>query len=136
MSDTESARLVERFISAFNDKDTEAMQALLADDVVHDPREGTREIGKETFHWHVGQVARHFHEQWTDVAIMTAPGGVRAAAEFTLAGSYHATRDDLPAANGQSYRVPAGMFFEIDDGLITRLTTYVDMAAWRAALNK
>lgn len=126
--------LVEQFLAALNAGNVDAALALVSDDVAHDPREGGREIGKEKLHWYLGLSARHFREQLTDIAIMTAPGGVRAAAEFTLAGTYLATKEGLPSARGQSYRVPGAMFFEIDDGLITRLTTYLDMAAWRAVL--
>lgn len=134
MSDPQVQTLVEQFLAALNASNIDAALALVSDDIAHDPREGGREIGKDKFHWHMGLSVRHFREQLTDIAVMTAPGGVRAAAEFTLAGTYLITKEGFPSARGQTYRIPSGMFFEIDDGLITRLTTYVDMAAWRSAL--
>ena len=62
--------------------------------------------------------------------------GVRAAAEFTVHGKYLATAEGLPAANGQSYTLPAGIFFEIDDGLISRVTTYYNLQDWIAQVSK
>lgn len=134
MSETSSQTIIERFFAALNDSDMDALLALLSEDVALDTRSGSREIGKEQFHWTVSEAKRHFRERYTDVTIMLAPGGVRAAAEFTLSGTYLSTKDGLPEASGQSYSVPAGMFFEIDDGFITRVTMYLNAERWRAAL--
>ena len=89
-----------------------------------------RQIGKKKFRWFNAELARHYDERLADIAIMVAPGGVRAAAEFTVHGSYKATAEGLPPANGQSYTLPAGIFFEVDDGLITRVTTYYNLQQW------
>jgi hypothetical protein len=35
-------------------------------------------------------------------------------------------------ANGQRYSLPAGIFFEIDDGLISRVTTTYNLNDWIA----
>ena len=40
--------------------------------------------------------------------------------------------EGLPPANGQRYSLSAGIFFEIDDGLISRVTTYYNLADWIA----
>jgi len=136
MSETAAHQVVERFLAALNDSDTDAMMALLSEDVAFDTREGEREIGKEKFDWHLGLSTRHFRERYDDIAVMVAPGGIRAAAEFTVSGTYLATKEGFPEASGQTYRIAGGMFFEIDDGLITRLTTYLNMSAWRAALGR
>ena len=58
------------------------------------------------------------------------PAGTRAAAEFTVRGTYLATAEGLPEANGQRYTLPAGIFFDIDDDKISRVTTYYNLEAW------
>ena len=53
-----------------------------------------------------------------------------------MRGNYLLTRQGFPEAGGQSYSLLAGVFFEIDDGLISRVTEYRDLAAWKAQLSK
>lgn len=136
MSETSARQLIETYLDAFNAGDHEAMLACVADDVAHDPSEGGREIGKDKFRWSLGMHARHFRETVSDVAIMVAEGGGRAAAEFTLRGAYVSTREGLPEANGQSYSVLAGIFFEIDGGVFSRVTEYRELVGWQAQLAK
>lgn len=136
MSDTSAKALIERYFDAFNASDHEAMLACVTDDLAHDVEGQGREIGKDKFRWYLGMRARHFRDQVSDLVVMVAPGGARAAAEFTLRGSYVWTRQGFPEANGQSYSVLAGTFFEIDDGLMSRVTEYCDLAAWKAQLSK
>ena len=45
-------------------------------------------------------------------------------------GTYLATDAGLPEARGQSYRLPAGSFFDLHGGKITRVTTYYNLADW------
>ena len=59
----------------------------------------------------------------------TADGG-RAAAEFNVIGAYLVAEEGLPPAKGQTYRLPAGSFFAVRDGLITRITTYYNLTDW------
>ncbi|CAG0977642.1 MAG: cytosolic protein [Rhizobiaceae bacterium] len=134
MSEPEARELVGRFVAAFNAGDHEAMLALLSDDVAHDLADGRREIGRDPFRWFLGLQARHFRETWADVAVMAGEGGGRAAAEFTRRGTYLAAADGLPPASGQRYAVAAGLFFEVDDGLITRVSDYSSLATLAAAL--
>ncbi|HWK63529.1 MAG TPA: ketosteroid isomerase-related protein [Rhizobiaceae bacterium] len=136
MSEASARQLIETYLEAFNAGDREAMLACIADDVAYDPSEGGREIGKDRFRWSLGMEARHFRETVSDVAIMVAEGGGRAAAEFTLRGTYLSTRAGLPAASGQSYSVLGGIFFEIDGGVFSRVTEYRDLAGWNAQLAK
>ena len=42
---------------------------------------------------------------------------------------------DLPAARGQSYRLPAGSFFSITDGQISRVVTYYNLSDWIAQVS-
>ena len=136
MSEADTKALIGRYLDAFNAGDTDAMLECLSDDVVHDINQGGREIGKEKFRWFNAGMTRHYDERLTDIAIMVAEGGVRAAAEFTVHGTYKATADGLPKANGQTYTLPAGIFFEVDDGLISRVTTYYNLTDWIAQVEK
>ena len=112
------------------------MLACLDEDVAHDVNQGGREIGKDKFRWFLGMMDRHYKEELSDVLVMADAGGVRAAAEFTVRGTYLATAEGLPEAKGQTYSLPAGIFFDIDDGLITRVTTYYNLADWTAQVSK
>lgn len=136
MSEAETRALVGRYIDAFNAGDSEGMLACLSDDVAHDINQGGREIGKDKFRWFLGMMDRHYKEELADVAIMVGEGGGRAAAEFTVRGTYLSTAEGLPEASGQRYSLPAGIFFEIDDGLISRVTTYYNLADWMAQVGK
>jgi steroid delta-isomerase-like uncharacterized protein len=63
------------------------------------------------------------------VVILSADG-TRAAAEFTVNGTYLETDAGLPEARGQSYVLPAGSFSRSEDGRILRVTTYYNLADW------
>ena len=62
--------------------------------------------------------------------MLTEPTGARAAAEFTVHGTYKATDSGLPPATGQTYVLPAGAFFDTRDGLIARVTNTYNLADW------
>ncbi len=130
MTETATRKLIDGFFTAANAGDLEAVLGCLDDEVVHDPNQGERQIGKQAFRWNRGLNARHFRENFSDIVVMVAPGGGRAAAEFTLRGTYLATADGLPPASGQEYILRAGMFFEIDDGLISRISVHFNGADW------
>jgi len=130
MSESETHKLVERYLAAFNQADAAGMLDCLSEDVAHDINEGGREIGKDAFRQFLAMMARHYREELSDIAIMVAPGGTRAAAEFTVRGTYLATAEGLPEANGHRYTLPAGIFFDIDDDKISRVTTYYNLEAW------
>ncbi|GGA70150.1 hypothetical protein GCM10011385_24960 [Nitratireductor aestuarii] len=132
MNDVKS--LIERYFAALNAGDKEAVLALLDDDVVLDTRAGIRHVGKDQFRSTLSQMNVNFRESYRDVVIMVEPNGIRGAAECTLSGTYEQTKEGLPEANGQSYSVPGGMFFEVEDGLITRVTAYHNPMLWDAAL--
>ncbi|WP_349365385.1 MAG: ketosteroid isomerase-related protein [Nitratireductor rhodophyticola] len=135
MSREEASGLVQSYLDALNASDHDAALALVSEDVAHDPFEGEREIGREKLRWRLGLAARHFDERLADIAVMSAPGGVRVAAEFTVRGTYRARADGLPEATGQTYALPGGMFFEIDGGEITRITEQRNRTQWLAALS-
>lgn len=128
MVQTDIQNIVRAYFDAFNQSDVGALLALLHEDVVHDINQGGRQVGKQAFRDFYALAMRDFDETRSDLAIMEYEGGGRAAAEFTRRGSYSNTVEGLPVAMGQSYSLKAGAFFEVDDGLITRVTGYFNKA--------
>lgn len=135
MSPEDTRALVERYLDAFNASDHDAMLSLLAEDVVHDINQGGREIGREKFRWFNATMGKHYDETLGDIVIMTDPSGRHAAAEFTVRGTYLETADGLPPATGQHYSLPAAILFEVDEGKISRVSTYYNLADWTAQVS-
>ena len=130
MAATDTVALIERYYAAFNAGDSETMLACLADDVIHDVNQGARRTGKDAFRAFSAHMERCYAEQLESIAVMATADGARAAAEFDVLGTYIETDEGLPPAAGQTYRLPAGAFFEVRDGLIARVTTYYNLTAW------
>ncbi|HZV57036.1 MAG TPA: ketosteroid isomerase-related protein [Sphingobium sp.] len=127
--------MLERYYDAFNRGDREAMLACLTDGVAHDINQGGRQTGKAAFRAFLAHMDRCYGEQLTDIALMANDAGTRAAAEFTVHGRYLADDEGLPPARGQSYVLPAGAFFELEDGLIARVSVYYNLADWIAQVD-
>ncbi|UWR06546.1 MULTISPECIES: ketosteroid isomerase-related protein [Ruegeria] len=121
---------VQAYFDAFNAGDVTGMLACLSDDVAHHVNEGKIRVGKEKFAEFCAHMNRCYRETLTDMVIFEAQGSTRAAAEYIVNGTYLETDAGLPAASGQSYRLPAGSFFDLKDGKITRVTTYYNLADW------
>lgn len=119
-----------RYYTAFNAGDHTGMLALLTEDVAHDTNQGDRETGRAAFAVFLGRMQRCYAEQLVDLVLWADPTGTRAAAEFTVLGTYLATDDGLPEATGQTYRLPAGAFFTLRDGRIGRVTMYYNLTDW------
>jgi steroid delta-isomerase-like uncharacterized protein len=128
MTDTE--RLIRAYYAAFDGGDRAAMLALVADDVVHDVNQGARRQGKAAFIAFMAQMDAAYAERIEDLVVMVDATGGRAAAEFIVTGRYLRTDPGLPEARGQEYRLPAGAFFTIRDGLITRVATHYNLPDW------
>lgn len=122
--------LIENYYSAFNAGDMDRFLALLTDDVVHDINQGGRETGKAAFRAFMDRMNRNYREQLVDIVVLTSTDGARAAAEFTVLGEYLVTDEGLPPAHGQTYRLPAGAFFEIRDGKVARISNYYNLPDW------
>lgn len=118
------------YFDAFNAGDTEAMLACLSTDVEHHVNEGTIRVGKVKFAEFCAHMSHCYRETLTDMVILAAEDGSRAAAEYVVNGRYLATDDGLPEARGQQYSLPAGSFFSLRDGRITRVVTYYNLADW------
>jgi steroid delta-isomerase-like uncharacterized protein len=130
MSENATEALIRRYYDAFNRGDTAAMLACLADDVVHDVNQGARRVGKAAFTEFSRHMSETYAEKLTDIAVMVSADGTRAAAEFNVHGTYLKTDEGLPPATGQKYQLPAGTFFAVADGRITRVTTYYNLTDW------
>lgn len=130
MSQAATEALIRTYYDAFNRGDTDAVLACLADDVVHDVNQGVRRKGKAAFGAFSQHMTRCYREQLTEIVVMAASDGSRAAAEFNVHGTYLQTDEGLPPANGQTYTLPAGTFFAVKDGCITRVTTYYNLTDW------
>ncbi len=130
MSHPATEALIKRYYEAFNRGDAEGMLACLADDVVHDVNQGVRRPGKEAFRVFCAHVSRCYEERLDGITILTSADGQRAAAEFNVRGTYLATDEGLPLASGQKYALPAGAFFAVSGGLITRITSYYNLTEW------
>lgn len=122
--------LIRRYYAAFNAADWPGMLALLAPDVRHDVNEGETQHGLEAFTAFLDKMNAHYREQAQDVVVMVTPDGQRAAAEFTIHGTYLRTDPGLPEARGQTYTLPVGAFFEVRNGQIARVTNYYNLADW------
>lgn len=122
--------VIARYFDAFNAGDVDAMLACLSEDVAHHVNEGAIREGKAAFAAFCNHMNRCYSETLTDLVMLQDATGRRAAAEYMVNGTYLETDDGLPPAHGQTYRLPAGSFFEVKDGQIARVTTYYNLADW------
>ncbi|MFS4438771.1 ketosteroid isomerase-related protein [Paracoccaceae bacterium GXU_MW_L88] len=120
------------YFDAFNADDSAGMHALLSEDVAHHVNQGGIRKGLDQFKAFSAHMDRCYKERLTDLVLMVSEDGTRGAAEFIVNGEYLATDEGLPEANGQTYRLPAGSFFEIENEKITRVTTYYNLQDWIA----
>jgi len=124
-----------RYYDAFNAGDHEAMLACLSDDVAHDVNQGERQTGKEAFRQFLAHMERTYAERLEDIILVADEAGTRGAAEFIVHGQYLADDEGLPPASGQRYILPAGGFFTFENGLITRVSVYYNLADWIAQVS-
>jgi steroid delta-isomerase-like uncharacterized protein len=128
----EAEALIRRYYQKFNAQDVASMTACLAETVVHDVNQGERRKGKAKFTVFLEHMNRCYREELRDLVVLSSADGKRVAAEFVVHGKYLATDEGLPAATGQTYVLPAGAFFEVANGAITRVTTYYNLKDWTA----
>lgn len=127
--------VIQRYFAAFNAQDIDAMLDCLSDDVAHHVNEGKIRRGKDLFREFCNHMSRCYREELTDMVVFSTENGTRGAAEYIVNGTYLETDSGLPEANGQTYRLPAGSFFDLKDGKITRVTTYYNLADWVAQVS-
>lgn len=127
--------IIRAYYDAFNAQDMDTFLALLTDDVAHDINQGERQIGKDAFAKFMQHMNRCYRETLTDMVIMVNEAGTRGSAEFIVNGEYLATDEGLPEAKGQTYKLPAGAFFELRDGKVARVTNYYNLNNWIAQVS-
>ena len=130
MSAADTRKLLADYYGAFNRRDWTRFLGLLTDDVIHDVNQGGREIGREAFSKFMDKMNRSYSEEIADIVINVNEDGSRAAVEFLVLGKYLKTDEGLPEANGQTYRLPAGAFFNIRGGKVARVTNYYNLNDW------
>ncbi len=123
-------QLLQRYYDCFNAQDWSGFLELLTDDVAHDINQGGREIGRAAFAQFLHRMDRSYGEQIVDLSITVSEDGARGAVEFTVLGTYKNSDEGLPQATGQTYRLPAGAFFELRDGRVARITNYYNLQDW------
>ena len=126
----ETAKLIRSYYDAFNRGDSAAMLDHLSEDVIHDVNQGERRVGKEKFRAFNARMNHNYKEELKDIVVLVSKNGTRAAAEFNVHGIYRNSEEGLPTAKGQTYVLPAGTFFAVKDGKITRVTTYYNLTDW------
>jgi steroid delta-isomerase-like uncharacterized protein len=122
--------ILEQYYTAFNRGDTQAMLALLSDDVLHEPCQGQPRHGKALFAEFLAHMDRCYKEQVINPQILYAEDGSRASAEFRLEGTYLQTDEPLPPAHGQTYVLRVGTFFELKNGKICRVSNHYNLQHW------
>ncbi|GGO35833.1 hypothetical protein GCM10010991_28760 [Gemmobacter aquaticus] len=126
---------IEAYYAAFNAGDANGMLACLTDDIEHRVNEGGVRRGKELFAEFCSHMGVSYREQLKDMVIFANDEGTRGAAEFVVHGEYLMTDPGLPEARGQTYILPAGAFFDLRDGKISRVTTFYNLRDWIAQVS-
>lgn len=129
----DSARdTIAAYYAAFNAGNPDGMLALVTEDVEHRVNEGGVRHGRAKFAEFCAHMGVSYRETLRDMVIFVNEDGTRGAAEFTVHGEYLQTDPGLPEAKGQRYVLPAGAFFDLRDGRISRVTTFYNLNDWIA----
>lgn len=132
----ETIDLIRHYYDAFNRGDWATMLALMDEHVVHDINQGGRETGRDRFAAFLQRMNVSYSEQLKNIVLMANENGLRAAAEYIVHGVYKATDEGLPLAQGQTYVLPGGAFFEVANGRITRVSNYYNLEDWLAQVRR
>ncbi|MDR7125805.1 ketosteroid isomerase-related protein [Pseudotabrizicola sp. 4114] len=135
MSRTSAETTLAAYYAAFNAGDPAGMLALVTDDVEHRVNEGGIRHGRAKFTEFCAHMGVSYREELRDLVIFANDDGTRGAAEFTVHGEYLQTDPGLPEARGQRYVLPAGAFFDLQGGRITRITTFYNLSDWVAQVS-
>lgn len=131
MTAAETARAtVTAYYAAFNAGNAAGMLACVTEDIEHRVNEGGIRQGKALFAEFCAHMGVSYREELKDIEIFVNADGSRAAAEFVVHGTYLQTDPGLPEAVGQTYILPAGSFFDLKDGRISRVTTFYNLSDW------
>lgn len=130
MTADQTRATIAAYYEAFNAGRPEGMLELVSDDVEHRVNEGGVRWGRAKFSEFCGHMGVSYREVLKEIEIFVSADGSRAAAEFVVHGGYLKTDPGLPEAKGQRYILPAGSFFALKDGKITRITTFYNLNDW------
>ena len=122
--------LIAAYYKAFNAGDGAGMLSLVSDDIEHHVNQGEIRRGREKFAEFCAHMGVSYREELKDIVIFANEDGSRGAAEFVVHGKYLQTDPGLPEAKGQRYVLPAGTFFALANGKISRVTTYYNLQDW------
>lgn len=128
--------LIQSYYAAFNRGDWEAMLGHLTDNVAHDLNQGARETGRDAFRAFLARMQRSYAEQLKDIRVIASADGRHAAAEYVVHGTYLADDEGLPPANGQTYVLPGGAFFDVENGKLSRVSNYYNLNDWIAQVSR
>jgi steroid delta-isomerase-like uncharacterized protein len=128
-----SVERIRAYYSAFNAKNWEDMLTCVHEDVLHYPNQGSVRKGRAALREFILKNGKAYDEQLEDVTIFTsADSEGRLATEYMVNGTYLVAEPGFPQAHGQKYRLPGGAFFEMKDGLISRISNYYNLEDWLA----
>ena len=130
MSFRKPIEVVQLYVQAFNQGQTEKMLSYLDEEVEHNINQGRTEIGIMAFTKFMSHMDNCYKEQLKDLVFLSSDNSNRVAVEFTVQGRYLKTDGSLPEAKGQEYKINAGSFFEVKEGKISRVTTYYNLPLW------
>jgi steroid delta-isomerase-like uncharacterized protein len=125
-----------RYYAAFNAQSPEAMLAEVTDDIEHRVNEGQIRRGRALFAQFCAHMGVSYREELRDIVLFATPDGRRGAAEFVVHGTYLQTDPGLPEARGQTYVLPAGAFFDLREGRISRVSTFYNLSDWVAQVSR
>jgi steroid delta-isomerase-like uncharacterized protein len=120
--------IVKAYYEYFNQKNYEGMFSLVSADIRHEVNQGEVRLGIEKYREFVHSMDVAYDETLTQLVYLANEEGTRFACEFVVNGIYK--QGDEPPAHNQPYVLPAGAFLEIQDGKITRVTTYYNLPLW------
>jgi steroid delta-isomerase-like uncharacterized protein len=123
------------YYAAFNAGEAAGMLALVTDDIEHRVNEGGIRHGRDLFAGFCAHMGVSYREQLRDIQVFANPEGTRGAAEFVVHGTYLKTDPGLPEARGQTYTLPAGAFFDLRAGKISRVTIFYNLRDWIAQVS-
>ncbi len=135
MTNASARATVTAYYTAFNAADAAGMLACVTDDVEHRVNEGGIRIGRAKFAEFCAHMGVSYREELRGIEVFVNADGSRAAAEFMVHGTYLQTDPGLPEAKGQRYVLPAGAFFDLKGGKISRITTFYNLNDWIAQVS-
>ncbi|MBH3341897.1 nuclear transport factor 2 family protein [Pseudomonas mendocina] len=132
---TDVCDLLQRYFNALNDRDIRACLLLVSDELIVEPNQGFAEHGRDAFATFLERQQHCYRETLEPLVILAEPHGQHAACEYRVNGEYLATDEGLPEACGQRYEMRVGAFFEIQQGLISRISLHFNLPDWLAQID-